>query len=74
MIGQVSQHIQPSNAEIGVIQVALVHRTITQSTAWILTLHDESEQPVSIDRNMIYLVRVCNGLLRMIIADRDHQL
>ena len=74
MISQVAQHIQSSHTEIGVIQVPLVHWTITQSTPWILTLHDESEQSIPIDRNVVYCSKQIKSLLRMIIADSDHQL
>ena len=54
MLIAVAQHDQSGNAEIGMVQVALIHRTITHASSRVLTMHNEIHQSFLIDADMLY--------------------
>lgn len=50
----VAQHDQSGNAEIGMVQVALVHRTVAHASARVLAMHDEIHQSLLVDAHVLY--------------------
>lgn len=50
----VTQHDQSGNAEIGMVQVALVHRTVAHASARVLAMHDEIHQSLLVNAHVLY--------------------
>ena len=73
MIIQVTEHNQTANTEICMIQVALIHRTVTHAAAGILTVHDEVDQSFFADGN-VFCKSICysKSILMIIMEDSDH--
>lgn len=73
MIIQVAEHNQTADTEVRMIQVALIHRTVAHAAARILAVHDEIDQPLLAEVNVLCQSVYRNqSILIIIMEDNDH--
>lgn len=73
MFIQVAEHNQTADTEVRMIQVALIHWTVAHASARILAVHDEIDQPLLAEVNVLcQSVHHNQSILMIIMEDNDH--